>query len=364
VKPLYNFGLSQEDERTEAAALGLPGGHHLSVASAGDMPLSLLALGAERVTAVDVDAAQLHLLQLKLAAVRTLERESAIAFLGYLPAGRRDRRAWLQRVAEVLPVDSRAFWREHGGAAERGAVWAGRYERFVRRAARIAGAPFAGGFRALFSAGSREEQEEVFRARFERTPLRAIFRLLFHPRVYSGRGMDPRGLRHRDSARSLGDQYFESFRALCTATPARENHLLQLHVLGRVLTPDTVPAYLARGGFERVRSAGERLRVEHADLVSFLEGAPRAAFDGAHLSNVPDWLDQGDFDSLMNALARAVRPGGRAVWRFLHVDRRLTAHLRDRVVIDPELGSALREEDRFPFYAVVPARIAAAGAEA
>ena len=80
MRGLYNYGISQEDERTEAAALGLPGGRVLSIASGGDMALSLLALGADNVVAVDIEPAQLHLARLKLSAVLGLERLEAIRF--------------------------------------------------------------------------------------------------------------------------------------------------------------------------------------------------------------------------------------------------------------------------------------------
>ena len=66
MRALYNFGISQEDERTEAAALALPGGRVLSIASAGDMALSLLALGADEVVAVDIEITQLHLARLNV----------------------------------------------------------------------------------------------------------------------------------------------------------------------------------------------------------------------------------------------------------------------------------------------------------
>jgi len=73
VSYLYNFGLSQEDERSEARALDLrPEDRVLSIVSAGEMPLSLLSMGVARVVAVDIDPAQVHLASLKLAAVCAL----------------------------------------------------------------------------------------------------------------------------------------------------------------------------------------------------------------------------------------------------------------------------------------------------
>jgi S-adenosylmethionine:diacylglycerol 3-amino-3-carboxypropyl transferase len=87
VSYLYNFGLSQEDERSETLALDLrPADRVLSIVSAGEMPLSLLSMGVAQVLAVDINPAQLHLARLKLAAACTLERSDAIRFLGYRTA--------------------------------------------------------------------------------------------------------------------------------------------------------------------------------------------------------------------------------------------------------------------------------------
>jgi S-adenosylmethionine-diacylglycerol 3-amino-3-carboxypropyl transferase len=357
MNPPYNFGLSQEDERTEAATLGLPGGRVLCVASAGDMPLSLLGLGAGQVTAVDNHSGQLHLLRLKLGAVQQLEREEAIAFLGYLPAPAATRAEWLKKVFEALPGASRSFWQAHREFALQGAIWAGRYERFIRRAVRLVNPLFGSRFRALLACSSVEEQRRLFARRFDGVLLRGTFRLVFHPRIFSSRGMDPRSLEHRDRSTSLGDQYFEQFRALCTQTAAADNHLLQLHVLGRVLHAGSVPAYLSAAGYERVRRHAADLSVVETDIVAFLRAAPPGSFDGFHLSNVPDWLPQDDFEALMFALADVATTSARVVWRYLHVDRPLPAELQERIRIDTHRGRTLRQADRFPFYAIVPATV-------
>ncbi|MFW5740906.1 MAG: DUF3419 family protein, partial [Myxococcota bacterium] len=196
---LYNFGLSQEDERTETAALALSETDRvLSIASAGDMPLSLLALGARQVEAVDIDAAQLHLSRLKYAAVRSLAREDAVAFVGFLPAGPQTRIAWLQRLLPALPDGSRRFWLGHRDAVEAGAIWAGRYEQYVSRMVRLA-LPVLGRkrFDDLFSCTTLEQQREVFERHFDRGGIRAVFQVGFHPKLFSSRGMDPRSLQHR-----------------------------------------------------------------------------------------------------------------------------------------------------------------------
>jgi S-adenosylmethionine-diacylglycerol 3-amino-3-carboxypropyl transferase len=356
---LYNFGLSQEDEHTEARALALQAGDRvLSVASAGDMPLSLVALGAGSVDAVDIDPAQLHLTRLKLAAVRTLDRIQALAFLGFMPSSEACRRLWFDIAATELSDASRSYWIGHQQAVVHGAVWAGRYEQYVGRLVRLL-LPVVGTrrFDDLFACRTLDEQHDVFARNFDLPRFRLLFAVAFHPKVYASRGMDARSLQHRDASIPLGDQFFEHFRALCTATLARDNHLLQLTLLGRILSPDATPAYLSQKGFPIARDASHRLRLHEADLLSFVADAEVGSFDKAHLSNVPDWLPQPAFDSLMRQLTRKAAPGARFVWRHIHVNRPLPEDLQNALRIDPEMGARLRESDRFPFYGIVPAQV-------
>ena len=356
---LYNFGLSQEDERTEAAALDLgPDDTVLSIASAGDMPLSLLALGAAHVHAVDVDPAQLHLARLKLAAVLHLDREDATAFLGFAPATRPRRLEWLAHVLSALPEDAEHFWLGHRDEVADGAIWAGRFERYIRRVTRIA-LPLVGRRRveALLGCDSLDEQEAVFTREFDRPLVRALFRVAFHPRLFSRRGMDPRSLAHRDNALSLGDQYFQHFRWLCTRTPIKTNHLLQVMVVGRVLSSDSVPAYLSSDGVKRVRQAADQITFHLRDIEGWLQEAPPGRFSKAHLSNLPDWLDQAGFERVTRLAAAKCRRPGALVWRYIHVDRPLPADLAAVVRVDADKGRRLREQDRFPFYGVVCASL-------
>ncbi len=355
---LYNFGFSQEDERTEAEALGLPGGRVLSIASAGDMALSLVALGAEHVVEVDTDQAQIHLCHLKVAAVRCLSSDEAIAFLGLVPATSAERELWLQRVDSVLPPSSRAFWQANREqVARHGVIWAGRYEQFVRKVMRVIGPFLKGPTTDLVRCADLPCQEQVFSRRFDGWALRGLFRIVFHPAVFSRRGMDPRSLAHREGTLPLGEQYFRRLRAFCTATPARENPWLQLHFLGRVVGPQAVPTYLSPAGFEAARKGLANLEVVHGDVMAFLENAPDGTANRFHLSNVPDWFSQADFEALMRLIGRKTDRPARLVWRYLHVDRQLPEDLAEAIRIDRAWGSSLAGRDRFPFYSVVPATI-------
>lgn len=361
MRPAYGFGMSQEDERTEAAALDLrPGDRVFCIASAGEMPLSLLALGAGEVVAVDSDLNQLHLVALKLAAVRALPRLEALRFLGYLPASGRERLAGLAALAEHLPQDARRFWSGRAPDVAAGVIWRGRYERYLRLVRALA-RPLLGRrhIEALFGAPDLGTQRSCFERGLGRSAVRALFHVAFHPRLYATLGMDPRSLAQRGSRTALGEEFFQRFRAFCTRRPARENSHLQLTLLGRLLDPDVAPACLTAAGAAAIRQRHHRLQLRCGDAVQVLRGERAGRFDKVHLSNLADWLAPAEFDVLLREVARVACPG-RAVWRALHVSRSVPAELAATMRADVAQGERLAASDRFPFYRIVPVAIGAA----
>lgn len=356
---LYNFGQSQEDERTEAAALYLTSTDSvISIASAGDMPLSLAAMGAQHVTAIDIDPAQIALTALKLAAVQTLSREEAMGFLGYLPMEAAERQALFVTVRPALSARDLVFWDAASSEIGKGAIWVGRFERYITWLRRIV-VPLLGrrGVESLFECKTTTEQEKVFDRFIDKFYLKGIFRIAFNKKAYSGRGMDPRSLAQRDSSVPLGDQYFGWFRSFCTANLAHDNYFLQLSLLGRLTDASAGPAYLSEAGYQTLRSGTVTVDLHLGDLVQFLEDAKPGSFNKAHLSNICDWMNQESFEKVIRLLAAKSVPGGRIVWRFLHVDRALSDELQSQVTVERSYGKMLRECDRYPFYTVIPAQI-------
>ena len=357
MKPVYGFGHSQEDERTEAAALHLPGGAALSITSAGEMPLNLLALGADRVVAIDIDPRQNHLARLKLASALCLERETAIRFLGYRQATGSERRRCLGELHPHLPRATAEFWSEHADAVTNGPIWAGRFEQYLRLARKLAGPLISRPFRAMTTCESLEAQRTVFRRMLDRPVVHAIFRIVFSPAVYGRHGIEQKALQHYDDAVPLGERFFDDLRSLCEATPAKANPFLQLFTLGEVLTPDIVPTYLTAAGIERVRERRAAIDFVDADVISYLRDTPAATFDKFHLSNVTDWMPYAEFETLLNLIvARCKRPAY-VVWRAIHAGVALPASVAGRIEVDSQFGATLRERDRFPIYAIMPAVI-------
>jgi S-adenosylmethionine-diacylglycerol 3-amino-3-carboxypropyl transferase len=358
---LFDFGFSQEDEITASAALDVDGQTVLCIASAGDIPLSLLALGARKIVAVDISEPQLHLCRLKAAAIQCLERDAAAGLLGFTSASESERLRWLGQCIARLPGASAEFWRLHERVlCSRGAIWCGRYEQFIRKLLLIIRPLLGGAFDDLARCSTCAEQQALFDRRIGRAWLRAFFRLAFNPGIFSRYGIDRQSLAHRQSAIPLGEQYWAKLRSFCSDTPAVLNPWLQIHTMGRLLSLDAAPYYLTAEGFAKTRQEMDRLRWVHCDLHAYVRDQLPVETSRVYLSNLPDWSGAADFEQLICDLARKLAPQSRVVWCYLHVNPQLPGCLSGSVSIDDSVVLRRRERDRFPFYTYACARIAGA----
>jgi S-adenosylmethionine-diacylglycerol 3-amino-3-carboxypropyl transferase len=97
-----------EDADILVAGLDIrPGDVCLSIASAGDNTLALLAEAPGRVFAVDLNPAQIACLELRVAAYRALSHPELLELIGSRPSTRRD--ALFQRCRSQLTPAASAF---------------------------------------------------------------------------------------------------------------------------------------------------------------------------------------------------------------------------------------------------------------
>jgi len=354
MKPPYNYGISQEDALTEQRALDIRENDRLlCVASAGEIPLNLLALGRVAIEAVDVSAAQLYLSQLKMGACRALEPLEAAEFLGFMDASAEKRRRLFDRTAAFLDDDEKAFWAANMPAVERGAVCAGRFERYLGRFSPAALAVLGKKkLRRLFEQDTVAAQREYFDRFLSTAALKALFKVAFHPRLYRKRGIAEEGLRH-GGKRDIAAFFYGRFRDFCTATPARRNLYLQFCFFGRVLFPEALPEYLSEEGMRRIRTSYANIAWRLESYQEALGESAPGRFNKFHLSNIGDWMGREEYAGLLALVCAKAGPSSRAVSRYIHLDHPLPEALRERIVRRDDRGQELVRSDRFPFYNLV-----------
>ena len=342
------FAQVREDPRVEIAALAPRATDRVVVVSSGGCTaLSLLAAGAGEVHAVDLNRSQNHLVELKFAAVRRLERLAAIAFLGGLPSPRRDRAAIYGTLRTELTPGARAYWDRRRSAVGRGVINAGVSERFisivtwlVRRAVR---SPRA--IERLLACKTLDEQRELFDREWNTRRWRLLFAVLLN-RWAMSRAYDPAFFAHVGRA-----DFAEHFRRLAehalTEVPTADNYFLHQMLTGRypVREPHGVPPYLSEAGARVVAASRRQLHLVDGSISSYLRAVPDRSVHGIALSNVAEWMTPAEVRTLFAEVERVAAPGARVVFRNFVGWTDLPSSC-SRLVEDVSFGAALIWRDR------------------
>jgi S-adenosylmethionine-diacylglycerol 3-amino-3-carboxypropyl transferase len=342
------FAQVREDPKVEIAALAPRATDRVvAVTSGGCTALSLLAAGAGEVHAVDLNRAQNHLAELKLAAVCALGRRTALAFLGGLPGPGDERLAAYATLRDALTPAARSYWDRHPVAIRRGVLNAGVSERFIALVAwlvrHVVQTPE--GVRRLLACRTLDEQRALFAREWNTRRWRWLFAVLLN-RWAMSRAYDPAFFTH------VGRSNFaEHFRQLAehalTEVPVADNYFLHQMLTGRypIEHPDGVPPYLGETGSRAVADGRGRLTLVDGSVTAYLRTLSDRSVNGIALSNVSEWMTPPEVHALFAEVERVAAPGARVVFRNFVGWTELPAGC-SRLVEDSPFGAALIWRDR------------------
>lgn len=322
--------------------------HHtcLSIASAGDNTLAILSRGPQRVIAVDLSAAQLACLELRVAAYRRLDYPQLPEFIGARPSARRPDLYALCR--PELSLHAQRFWDARGEAIAGGFGNAGKFERYLRifgtrilpllqsRTARS----------GLLQPRTQAEREHFYDACWDNWRWRAAFRLFFSRRLMGALSRDPHFFQYvtDDVAASL---LARTRYALTVLDPA-ENPYLQWIVLGHA--DPALPYALRAENFQAIRANLDRLEWRGQALEELLADAQTPRFDCFNLSDIFEYMSPENYADLLRQICERARPKARLAYWNMMVPRRRPKSLADRLDPLDDLAAALYRRDKAFFY--------------
>lgn len=338
------YGAVWEDADVLCAALDASarGGRVLSIASAGDNALALLTLDPAAVVAADLSAAQLACVELRLAALRSLDDAALLAFLGITPA--RDRALTYLKLRGALPAAARDFWDAHPDAIAAGVTRAGKFERYLR-AFRRRVLPLVHSeatIRALALLDDGEGQERFYARRWDNWRWRLLFRVFFSRFVMGRAGRDPAFFAEVEGA--VGERILARTRWAITRLPVRTNPYFRA-ILAGGFVPEALPRWLRPEHLPAIRARLGRVRLVHGPVES-----ADGRYDAFNLSDIFEYMPPAECTRVYGALLERASPGARlAYWNMLAPRRRpeaFAARVRERA----DEAEALHARDRAWFY--------------
>ena len=325
-----------------------PGDVCLSIASAGENSLSLLASGAARVIAVDLNPAQLAALELRAVAYAELTHPELLELIGSRPSERRG--ALYVRCRARLSAPARAWWDARPREVQEGIGAVGKFERYFTLFRRwvLPLVHTRDTVDELLDPRGREARRQFYEKRWDRWRWRMLFRAFFSEFLLGRLGRDPSFFRYVEG--SVASHLRARVRhALVELDPAANPYLAWIltgehgHALPHALRPEH---------FEAIRDslADGRLEWHCASLESLMDRGIIARIDKANLSNIFEYMSEANAAALLGRICDAARPGARLAYWNMMVPRRGAEYLPDRLRALPELSRTLFLRDKAFFY--------------
>jgi S-adenosylmethionine-diacylglycerol 3-amino-3-carboxypropyl transferase len=327
-----------------------PASHHrlLSIASAGDNTLALVAQGVERVVAIDLSVAQIASLELRVAAYRTFDYPEAMQLFGVLPGTRR-----LDSYAACraqLSTASQQFWDAHNAMIEAGIISQGRFERYLRLFGdRIL--PFIHSAQvraALLQRRNLTERCRFYTKVWDTWRWRLLFRIFFSRPVMARLGRDPAFFRYAEG--DIATSVLNRVRDALTLLDPTHNPYLQWILLGRY--GSALPYAFRPQNYQAIRRNLHKLEWHTVALEEYL-AATQKQFNGFNLSNIFEYMNIPAYHSALEQIMRVARPNARLVYWNLLAPRRRPNHMADQLLTHDSLAVSLHRQDRAFFYSAL-----------
>jgi S-adenosylmethionine-diacylglycerol 3-amino-3-carboxypropyl transferase len=319
------YNICWEDPRLDRVALEFkPDDHVLVITSAGCNALDYSLCGPQHVHAVDMNPRQNALLELKQAAIRTLDYATFFKMFGhgqldgvaavYEKHLRSQLSGWSQRF-----WDKRIKWFDHPTLSFYFRGTSGSFARlinhYIDHVAKVRPA-----INELLAAESLEQQSEIYLQRIYPKFWSRPLKFFINRDVTMAMLGVPKAQR-----RQLETQYnghiakfiHDSLESVLTKVPIHDNYFWRVYLTGRY-TPDCCPEYLKEANFETFRNGVIDRVTTHTDSVQgFLEKHPGRISKFILLDHM-DWLSDNMFpllESEWQAIVDKAAPNARLIWR-------------------------------------------------
>jgi len=346
------FNMSWEDPEMDRRALGVgPGDTVLSISSAGCNPLNFLCQSPDKLITIDGNPAQNALVELKLAAIRTLDHATVFDIF----AARRPSivsKVYRARLRPSLSPRARAFWDKNLWMVHRGLYEFGKMglaTRIVRLVLPLIGISKKH-VEQFFELRSLEDQQAMYRKYVEPRLWGPVAQRLCESRWFMYLcGVHPRQLELVDGRHGIYAYVKERIEYVLTKVPICDNYFLSVTVTGR-FRGNHVPPYLLEENFETLRNNLDRVTVVNGWLGPYLDTQPPHSIHKFNLLDIFDWMTPELFERTLRSVLRAAAPGARLIYRSGSYELPPPASIRRHLHHHAELSKELLAIDRSGTY--------------
>ena len=327
----------------------------LSVTSGGCNSLNLLVENPKSVVSMDLNKAQSALLELKCVGIKELSHEDFLELLGveFETVPRKfhnDYRITLyKKIRKNLSEWARDFFDNNEGLIYEGLIMSGKVEHFFRIYKKILDFLYKSDpIQKIFYCPDLEIQRKVYNSiNFKKWHM--LNWSFLNRRVLSMvKGAHSfKFVEEKEFDKNLNRKIDHTMRNVYN----RDNYFFQLILLGRFLTPDSVPPYLKSENFDNLKKNIDKLRVYQGITTDILKDYGKESFSKFSMSNIFEWMEDDIFNGVIREIIDIAKENSRLCYRYTLAKPRKLDEENSKILIDePELAKKLHDKDRSFMY--------------
>lgn len=324
-----NYTLANEDTRVEYELLKEGQRHVFSIAGSGARCLPLIAKNPQEITIVDMSPSQIYLVELRLAAMRTLSYEEYLFFMGYRGAlvvgdDKGDSRYDLFSRLELSEACKEYWTTRAEGWSQKGFILLGRWESHFQKLGKLFRDQLKCDFSPIFYAQSLAEQKELFDYHWPSLRWSGFLRIaaseyVFNKFLYKGHFSG--GKERKTDQRAPWEMIDQEFKRIFQTQLVRKNYFFQILFLGEIRFEEGLPLEAQRHVVDAVKKSSTRV---HYQVGNLLEVLPAKPWDFVSLSDTISYLDPQAANQILQNLHVDTKSGSRVVIRsFLRAPQKM-----------------------------------------
>ncbi len=322
----------------------------LSVTAAGDNTLALLTRDPRRVLAVDLNPSQLACLEIRVAALRTLDHDEFLELMGSRQSDRR-RELYQKCRSNVRSRSARDMWDRLVPKVEQfGVGGVGKFERYWRIFRRwvLPWIHRQSVVTKLLAAKSKKDRRAFYDDCWNNRRWRTLVRAFGSRRVLSWIGREPAFFAYADGSPAEHVLRRTAY-ALTELSPA-DNPFLQWILKSR--HGAALPLAYRPEHYDTIRNNLDRLQWKQCSVEQMaVHCATRGEFiDRFNLSDIFEYMSVDNQRAALLSMVQASRRGSRMVFWNMMVPRPVPRELADRLISLEALANELHARDKAFFY--------------
>lgn len=316
----------------------------LSIGSAGDNSFSLLVSNPELVVAVDVNKIQLYLIELKKAAIKNLEHQQLIEFLGFRSSSTREET--FRQLKNELSEEICDYWETNIAQIKRGIITQGKFENYFQLFSTkiLPWIHSSKKITQLFEIKTAAEQQQFYKQHWNTWRWKLLFKIFFSKHVMGKYGRDPEFL--KEVKLPVGDYIFQKAERHLQTTQAQHNFMLRYNLTGSF--GQLLPHYLQPENLKKIKTNIHKLHVMEGYAQDALTAYGK--FHYMNLSDIFEYMNNDLFRKTAKQLVDATETGGRIAYWNLMVPRKISEADAGRSECLQELSNRLSAKDKGFFY--------------